>query len=119
MFKAVDAAGNEALTEKITVKLDTQVPVIGDISYAQKETEMEGWIIGKDRLIISIPVTEEGSGAEQIRYDAEPFGDQSVTKTAELIKGSDGLTGKEGSVILPVLTRLIMKHRARIAETLS
>lgn len=91
VFKAVDAAGNEALTEKITVKLDTQVPVIGDISYVQKETEMEGWIIGKDRLIISIPVTEEGSGAEQIRYDAEPFGGQSVTKTAELIKGSDGL----------------------------
>ncbi len=91
LFKAVDAAGNEALTEKITVKLDTQAPAIGNISFAQKEAQVQDWIIGKDRLIISIPVTEEGSGARQIRYNITPFGGQSITKTAELTKSSDAL----------------------------
>lgn len=46
-FKAVDAAGNEAVTDALTVKLDTITPVIGDAAFNEGYKNLWNWLIRK------------------------------------------------------------------------
>ena len=68
-FKAVDAAGNETVTDLLTVKLDTIKPVIGDAAFNEGYKNLWNWLIRKDSLEITIPVEEAGSGIESVDYE--------------------------------------------------
>ena len=68
-FKAVDAAGNETVTDVLTVKLDTIKPVIGDAAFNEEYKNLWNWLIRKDSLEITIPVEEAGSGIESVDYE--------------------------------------------------
>lgn len=68
-FKAVDAAGNETVTDALTVKLDTIKPVMGDAAFNEGYKNLWNWLIRKDSLEITIPVEEAGSGIESVDYE--------------------------------------------------
>ena len=68
-FKAVDAAGNETVTDVLTVKLDTIKPVIGDAAFNEGYKNLWNWLIRNDSLEITIPVEEAGSGIESVDYE--------------------------------------------------
>lgn len=67
-FQAKDASGNTTETAPITVKLDRTAPVFGTVSYPDKKSETDGWVIGQKSLHILIPVIEEGSGVSKADY---------------------------------------------------
>lgn len=71
-FKAVDAAGNETVTDALTVKLDTIKPVIGDAAFNEGYKNLWNWLIRKDSLEITVPVEEMGSGIESVEYKLIP-----------------------------------------------
>ena len=71
-FKAVDAAGNETVTDALTVKLDTTKPVIGDAAFNEGYKNLWNWLIRKDSLEITVPVEEMGSGIESVEYKLIP-----------------------------------------------
>ena len=86
-FKAVDAAGNETVTEALTVKLDTIKPVMGDAAFNEGYKNLWNWLIRKDSLEITIPVEETGSGIESVEYklipeDSSTAGQPSVKKAS-------------------------------------
>ena len=86
-FKAVDAAGNETVTDALTVKLDTIKPVIGDAAFNEGYKNLWNWLIRKDSLEITIPVEEMGSGIESVEYklipeDSSTAGQPSVKKAS-------------------------------------
>lgn len=86
-FKAVDAAGNETVTDVLTVKLDTIKPVIGDAAFNEGYKNLWNWLIRKDSLEITIPVEEMGSGIESVEYklipeDSSTAGQPSVKKAS-------------------------------------
>ena len=68
-FKAVDAAGNETVTDALTVKLDTIKPVMGEAAFNEGYKNLWNWLIRKDSLEITIPVEEAGSGIESVDYE--------------------------------------------------
>lgn len=67
-FKAEDVYGNVTETEPVTVKIDNTAPVFGTISYPDKISETDGWIVGQKTLRIVIPVIEMGSGVSRVEY---------------------------------------------------
>ena len=86
-FKAVDAAGNETVTDVLTVKLDTIKPVIGDAAFNEGYKNLWNWLIRKDSLEITVPVEETGSGIESVEYklipeDSSTAGQPSVKKAS-------------------------------------
>ena len=86
-FKAVDAAGNETVTDVLTVKLDTIKPVIGDAAFNEGYKNLWNWLIRKDSLEITVPVAEAGSGIESVEYklipeDSSTAGQPSVKKAS-------------------------------------
>lgn len=82
-FKAVDAAGNEA-TASVTVKLDVTKPEIGTITCEQKAANILDWLIGRESLILHIPVADSGSGVKTLTYTETPAGGMAETKTVSL-----------------------------------
>ena len=86
-FKAVDAAGNETVTDALTVKLDTIKPVIGDAAFNEGYKNLWNWLIRKDSLEITVPIEETGSGIESVEYklipeDGSTAGQPSVKKAS-------------------------------------
>ena len=86
-FKAVDAAGNETVTDALTVKLDTIKPVMGDAAFNEGYKNLWNWLIRKDSLEITVPVEETGSGIESVEYklipeDSSTAGQPSVKKAS-------------------------------------
>ncbi len=86
-FKAVDAAGNETVTDALNVKLDTIKPVIGDAAFNEGYKNLWNWLIRKDSLEITVPVEEMGSGIESVEYklipeDGSTAGQPSVKKAS-------------------------------------
>ncbi len=73
-FKAVDAAGNETMT-RLNARLDSTAPEMGTASYEMDAANRWNWIIKKDSLIITVPVTDNGkdgkpgSGVETVDYN--------------------------------------------------
>ncbi len=90
LFKAKDAAGNVTYTKAITGKVDKTKPALGELSYNEGYTNIWNWIIQKESLIISIPITETGSGVKQVDYILTPEGKTAQTKQAKLITGPGG-----------------------------
>ena len=98
-FMAKDAAGNTSEdSEGFRVLLDNANPVIGELTYENETKDFLDWIIGKKSLIIKVPVTDEGSGVEQISFCLTPVdgvtgGGQSGT--ADVKKGEAAITFAE------------------------
>lgn len=93
-FKAVDEAGNETETE-VTAKLDKTKPVLGKTDFNEGYRNLWDWMIRKDRLIVTIPVTETGSGIADVEYILTPDGQSAGGDTgkAEVKKSSDDNAG--------------------------
>lgn len=51
---------------------DEIAPVLGKASYGKGHKDILGWILHKDRLEITTPITEEGSGVRQVEYVLTP-----------------------------------------------
>lgn len=86
-FKAVDAAGNETVSNTVTVKWDAAKPEIGAITYEKKAAGFLDWIVGKESLIVRIPVTDDVSGAKSLTYTettVTPEGESTAEKTVSL-----------------------------------
>ena len=88
-FNAVDAAGNETVTDVLTVKLDTIKPVIGDAAFNEGYKNLWNWLIRKDSLEITIPVAEAGSGIESVDYELISE-DSSTTAGRATVKKASG-----------------------------
>lgn len=94
IFKAVDAAGNAAATEELTAKLDTTKPVLGEVSFSEGYKEQWNWINSRDTLLITIPVTEEGSGIEAVEYTLTHVDGQQGSEGVETtVSDSGSMTG--------------------------
>ncbi len=96
-FKAVDKAGNETVTDPIAVNLDTTKPEFGDLDYDSKAKNVLDWIIGKESLIITVPVTDNdisgnpGSGVDEINYTLTPAdGSTGAAETTGTVDVKDG-----------------------------
>lgn len=93
VFRAMDAAGLSDETKPIRVKLDTVKPVLGEISYNEGYSNLWDWFIRRDKLLVSISVTEAGSGLSKVTYTLTPGSMQnaeSVTKEAKVEKAEAG-----------------------------
>ncbi len=81
--------GNKEYWAKWT---DNIAPVIGSLQYSYQPGSFWHWLIGKDSLIITVPVTEEGSGADEITYIVTPEGGTAGTKTSAVVNGEAKVT---------------------------
>ena len=71
---------------------DDIAPVIGTLTYNYKPKHFRQWLIGKDSLIITVPVTEEGSGADEITYTVTPEGGTASEETSAIEDGKAKIT---------------------------
>lgn len=78
---------------------DETAPVIGELTYENKVTNLLNWIIGKKSLIIRVPVVDAGSGVTQITYtatpmdaDGNPDSSRAETKKVSVTKNGNGET---------------------------
>lgn len=71
---------------------DDIAPVIDMLRYSYKPANLWHWLIGKDSLIITVPVIEEGSGADEITYTVTPESGVAEEKTAALTNGTAKIT---------------------------
>jgi len=98
-FKAKDAAGNTSDESVVfTVRLDTTKPVIGTITYDNESANLQNWIIGKNSLIIQVPVTDEGSGVTQITYTMTPRDDTGNPDSSKEVTKTVSVTGGEARI---------------------
>lgn len=81
--------GNKTFYAKWT---DDIAPVIGMLRYSYEPASLWHWLIGKDSLTITVPVTEEGSGADGITYTITPEGGTAKTETAAIENGEAEIT---------------------------
>ncbi len=101
-FKAVDEGGN-VTTTALTARLDKTPPAAGEASYETGHKNLWDWIIRKDSLLITVPVTDmggdgiAGSGVESVAYRLTPVGadgsgddSKAVDGSAKIEKVSDG-----------------------------
>ncbi len=89
-FKVQDAAGNVTETA-VTARLDTTKPAFGTATYNEGYQNFLDWIIHKEKLLITVPVTETGSGVAQITYTLTPTDTNAdtINGTAEVKKAQD------------------------------
>ncbi len=64
--------------------VDDIAPVLGKVSFNKGYTNLSGWIIRKKNLIITIPVTEEGSGVKEAAVKRMPQKGISTKSTARI-----------------------------------
>lgn len=83
------ATGDQEYWAKWT---DNIAPVIGALSYSYQLKNLWHWLMGKESLTITVPVTEEGSGAEEITYTVRPDGAAAREETAEIKNGEAEIT---------------------------
>ncbi|MCM1120297.1 MAG: InlB B-repeat-containing protein [bacterium] len=86
---SVSDTGNKEYWAKWT---DNIAPVIGTLSYDYQPKNFWQWLIGKKSLIITVPVTEEGSGADKITYTETPDGGTAKVETATIQNGEAKIT---------------------------
>ncbi len=84
-----DAVGDKEYWAKWT---DDTAPVIGNLEYSYAPKTLWQWLIGKESLRITVPVTEEGSGADVIKYTVTPDGGSPEQKTAPVLGGKAVIT---------------------------
>ncbi len=98
-YKVYDKTGDTAASREANktegfklVKIDKTEPVIGELSYSYTPTNLWEQMVGKDSLTVTVPVTENGSGADEISYTVTPEGASAQNKTAPITDGSAEIT---------------------------
>ena len=71
---------------------DKTAPVIGTLTYNYQPKNVWQWLIGKENLVITVPVTEEGSGADAISYTVTPERGTASTGTSAITSGKAQIT---------------------------
>ena len=71
---------------------DDIAPVIGSLQYSYQAKNLWNWLIGNDSLTVTVPVTEEGSGADEITYTVTSAGAAGSKKTAAIANGKAQIT---------------------------
>lgn len=89
---AADREANKTEGFAGPVRVDTVAPVIGTLTYNYEPKNLWDWLIGKESLIITVSVTEEGSGADEIMYTLTPEGGLPESKTAQIENGFAQIT---------------------------
>lgn len=74
---------------------DDIAPVIGSLQYSYQAKNLWNWLIGNDSLTVTVPVTEEGSVADEITYTVTPTGAAGSKKTAAIANGKAQITVSE------------------------
>ena len=64
--------------------VDDIAPVIGELTYNYSTKNVAGYVIGNKNLTITVPVTELGSGADEIEYTATAVKGTSKSGTAAI-----------------------------------
>ena len=88
--------------------IDDIAPVIGDLQYSYEPENLWHWLIGKDSLVITVPVTEEGSGADEITYTVTPEDGGAETKTSAVVNNAAEITvtpGFKGTIAITCTDR--------------
>ena len=83
--------------------VDDIAPEIGTLSYSYQPKNLWQWLIGKESLIITVPVTEEGSGVDEIVYIVTEEGSTASTDTSEIVDGVAKITVSadfKGTIVL-------------------
>ncbi len=62
--------------------VDETAPVLGEAEFGEGSANFMDWAIGKKKLTITVPVTEEGSGLSQGDYSLKPEGGKLQSGTA-------------------------------------
>lgn len=95
VFKAEDYAGNLSdESETFMLKLDTVKPEIGAITYNYEPKTLWQWLIGKESLIITAPVSDNdgGSGVTELVFTVTPYGENAREETVSIQNGVAQLT---------------------------
>lgn len=91
-------------TEALNVTLyakwaDETAPVLGKASYEKGHKDFLHWILRKDRLKITVPITEEGSGVKQATYMLIP---EQTTEGKETVGAANIYAPVYGAIGLPL-----------------
>ncbi|MCM1223408.1 MAG: InlB B-repeat-containing protein, partial [Lachnospiraceae bacterium] len=62
--------------------IDDIAPVLGEASYNSGYTDVGNWLVHKKDMVITVPITEEGSGVNKIIYALTPENGETVTGEA-------------------------------------
>lgn len=89
-FKAVDDVGNETVTNGLKTKLDRTKPLLDEVSFKEGYSNLWNWIISKERLEITIPIMEKGSGIDTVDYKLIPADGQAESTGQATVKKSSG-----------------------------
>ena len=114
-FKAVDAAGNETVTAALTARLDTVNPQLGKVSFNEGYQNLWNWLIRKDSLEITVPITEAGSGIENVSYTLIPETGGSGTTGHATVQKAFG--GNSADYTATIYVTPDFKGRIRITAT--
>lgn len=74
------------------IKIDKTAPAIGTLKYSYQPKNLWQWLIGKESMTVTVPVTENVSGADEISYTVTPEGTSAQNKTAKIENGSAKIT---------------------------
>ncbi len=85
----VSDSGDHTLYAHWTVNI---APVIGTLTYSYQPKNLWQRLIGKESLIITVPVAEEGSGTDEITYTLTPESGTAGTRTAAVTDGKAVIT---------------------------
>ncbi len=79
---------------------DETAPVLGKASYGKGHKDVLHWILHKESLKITVPITEEGSGVKEAEYMLVPEEAEEGKKTAQTENGYAGIYGSIGMPLL-------------------
>lgn len=106
----------KALTTTLYAKwTDKTAPVLGKASFAEGYRNFTDWVISQNKLVITVPVIEDGSGLKQGAYTLIPEKGEAQEGTAEIRTDytlSSGVQARSGG-IAAVMT---MRGNARDGE---
>ncbi|ADU27868.1 beta strand repeat-containing protein [Ethanoligenens harbinense] len=88
---ATDNALNTT-TRTVTVKQDTAAPTIGTLAYSEHQSFLD-WLFHKSEITVTVPVTDDLSGADHILYVLTPDGGTAqAAQTATVTNGNATFT---------------------------
>ncbi len=63
---------------------DETAPVPGEVSFGADYKNLMDWVVSRKKLIVTVPITEEGSGLKQADYRLEPENGETSEGTAAI-----------------------------------
>lgn len=96
---------------------DETAPVLGNASYNEGHRNLWNWIIRKKNLIITVPVTEEGSGVDSAVYTMIPATGSGQTRKAAQIEDQGGQTVVKITIAEDYKGALTLSCRDRVGNS--